>query len=377
MNLGCSPKSLDQNLILTAGYIRIKKVNSSYPPAPGAFQQLIIEKIREETKNFKTFFFREGHGLHYEAGQFITLIDRTGLQEIRRSYSIVSSPALKEPLAIGVKRLDNGFFSRKLIDRARSGDTLITSGVSGFFKLPENIQSFKNFFFFAAGSGITPVLSLIKTILHVYPDKKIYLSYSSPSVESTAYYHDLKKTERLYPEQLTVNFLFSSATDLRKARLNREFLLEILEVNAADQEKTFFYTCGPPSYMRLVIFLLLEGGYPQEHIKREDFNPGNKKLSLRMPPEKNNYRVKMKLGGSNVDFLVQYPDTILQAAKRIKLILPYSCETGKCGTCAAHCISGKVWHSNNEVLTDQDLAKGLILTCTGYPQSDDLILEID
>ncbi len=351
-------------------------MNSSYPTVPGAFQQLIIEKIREETKHFKTLFFREGHGLHYEAGQFITLIDRTGLQEIRRSYSMVSSPVLKEPLAIGVKRLDNGFFSRKLIDQAKPGDILISSGVSGFFRLPENIQSFKNFFFFAAGSGITPVLSLIKTILHVYPDKKVYLSYSNPSVESAAYYQDLKKTERLHPEQLTVNFLFSNAVDLRRARLNREFLLDILTVNAADREKTFFYTCGPPSYMRLVIFLLLEEGYPQEHIKREDFNPGNKKLSLRMPPKKNNYRVKMKLGGRNVDFMVQYPDTILQAAKRIKLILPYSCETGKCGTCAAHCISGKVWHSNNEVLTDQDLAKGLILTCTGYPQSNDLILEI-
>jgi ring-1,2-phenylacetyl-CoA epoxidase subunit PaaE len=352
-------------------------VNFSYLQGPGAFQQLIIEKIQEETKNFKTFFFRDGHGLHYEAGQFITLIDRTGLQEIRRSYSMVSSPALKEPLAIGVKRLDNGFFSRRLIDQARSGDTLLTTGVSGFFKLPENIQSFKSFFFFAAGSGITPILSLIKTILYVYPDKKVYLSYSNPSLASTAYYQDLKKTEHLHPEQLTVNFLFSNATDLRKARLNREFLLNILEVNAADREKTFFYTCGPPAYMRLVIFLLLEEGYPQEHIKREDFNPGNKKLSLRMPPEKNNCLVKMKLGGLNVDFMVQYPDTILQAAKRVKLILPYSCETGKCGTCAARCISGKVWHSNNEVLTDQDLAKGFILTCTGYAQSNDLVLEID
>jgi ring-1,2-phenylacetyl-CoA epoxidase subunit PaaE len=84
----------------------------------------------------------------------------------------------------------------------------------------------------------------------------------------------------------------------------------------------------------------------------------------------------MKLGDIKVNFLVLYPDTILQAAKRIKLILPYSCETGKCGTCAAFCTSGKVWHSNNEVLTDQDLAKGLILTCTGHPQSNDLVLEI-
>jgi ferredoxin-NADP reductase len=352
-------------------------VNSSYPAAPGIFQQLIIEGIREETKDFKTFFFRDGHGLRYESGQFITLVDQTGMQEIRRSYSIVSSPALQEPLAIGVKRLDNGFFSRKLIDRVIAGDKLITSGVSGFFRLPENMQVFNNFTFFAAGSGITPILSLIKTILHVYPDKKVYLFYSSPSVGNTAYYGELIKTEHQFPERLTLNFLFSTSADLRRARLNRELLLDFLKVNTADREKTFFYTCGPASYMRLVIFLLLEEGYPQEHIKKEDFNPGNKKLSLRMPPDKNNYQVQMKLGGRMIDFGVQYPDTILQAAKRIKLNLPYSCETGKCGTCAARCISGKVWLSYNEVLTEQDLAKGLILTCTGHPQSSDLVLEID
>jgi ring-1,2-phenylacetyl-CoA epoxidase subunit PaaE len=233
---------------------------------------LIIESIQEETKDFKTFFFREGHGLQYEAGQFITLIDNSSRKEIRRSYSIVSSPTLHEPLAIGVKRLDNGFFSRNLIDRARPGDTLISSGVSGFFKLPEHIQLYKNFFFFAAGSGITPVLSLVKTILHVYPDKKVCLWYSNRSTESTAYYQELKKTERSHPAQLTVYFLFSNAADLRKARLNRELLLDLLELNAADREKTFFYTCGPESYMRLVIFTLLEEGYPHEHIKKEDFN---------------------------------------------------------------------------------------------------------
>ena len=352
-------------------------MNSSYPGVPGLFRELIIDHIQEETRNFKTFFFRDGHGLQFEAGQFITLIDFTGIQEIRRSYSIVSSPVLQEPLAIGVKRLENGFFSRNLIDRARTGDRLITTGVSGFFRLPDHMKAFKSFFFFAAGSGITPILSLVKTILHVYPDKKVCLMYSSRSVEDTAYYQYLKKIQLRFPEQLTLNFLFSTAANLLKARLNRELLLEILKYNAADIEKTFFYTCGPESYMRLVIFLLLERGFPRDHIKKEDFNPGNKKIILRRPPDKNSYRIQLKLGDKKTNFLVQYPDTILQAAKRINLLLPYSCESGKCGTCVARCISGKVWHSNNEVLTDLDLSKGLILTCTGHPQSENLSLEID
>lgn len=343
---------------------------------PGGFQKLTIETIQKETKDFKTFFFRENHGLQYEAGQFITLIDAIGQQEIRRSYSIVSSPVLQEPLAIGVKRLVNGFFSRNLIDRAKPGDQLITTGVSGFFRLPENMNVYKIFFFFAAGSGITPILSLVKTILFAYPDKKIVLVYSNPSAETTAYYEDLKKTELQFPEQLILHFIFSTSANLRRARLNREFLLEILRDHQANRKETFFYTCGPESYMRLVIFNLLEEGFPKEHIKKEDFNPGNKKINLRKPPDKNNYRVQMKLGDQNIEFPVQYPDTILQAAKRIKLNLPYSCETGKCGTCAARLISGKIWLSNNEVLTEQDLSEGLVLTCTGHPQSDNLMLEI-
>src|SRR2546430_2736154 len=103
---------------------------------------LVVEFIREETRNFKTFTFREGHSIKYEAGQFITLVDNSGTQEIRRSYSIISSPALKEPLAIAVKRIDNGYFSRKLVDNIRTGDHLFTTGAAGFFRLPENMDSF-------------------------------------------------------------------------------------------------------------------------------------------------------------------------------------------------------------------------------------------
>ena len=351
-------------------------MNPNFLPAKGEFQQLIIESVREETKDFKTFFFREGHGLQYDAGQFITFIDRSGLKEIRRSYSIVSSPVLQELLAIGVKRMDNGFFSRNLVDHAHPGDVLITSGVSGFFKLPENLQSIRNIFFFAAGSGITPILSLIKTTLHVYPFISVYLIYSNGSIESTAYYRDLKQMEQQFTNRLFIHFLYSTMADLRKARLNRELMLEFLTVNTFDRQKTLFYTCGPESYMRLVIFLLVEEGFPKEHIRKEDFNPGNKKGNFRKPPDKNSYNIQLKQAGKKFNFTVQYPDTILQAAKRFKLGLPYSCETGKCGTCAAHCATGKVWMSNNEVLTDQDLAKGLVLTCTGYPQSANVVLEI-
>jgi ring-1,2-phenylacetyl-CoA epoxidase subunit PaaE len=327
-------------------------------------------------KYFKTFSFKNDAQLDYQAGQFITLVDNSGPREIRRSYSITSSPVLQEPLSIAVKRIDNGFFSRKLIDNARIGDKLITTGAAGFFCLPENIKSFTSIFFFAAGSGIAPILSLIKTVLHLYPHIFVFLIYSNPSVESTAFYHDLKNIELNHPAQIHIDFLFSSESDLKRARLNRELLLEFLTINRFERSKTLFYTCGPENYMRMIIFLLMEEGFPRENIKKEDFNPGNKKLISRMPPDKNTYQVFLDLNGTNYQFPVKYPDSILQAAKKLKLNLPYSCETGKCGSCAAICISGKVWLSNNEVLTDKDLDKGLTLTCTGYPQMGDVVLKI-
>ncbi len=129
--------------------------------------------------------------------------------------------------------------------------------------------------------------------------------------------------------------------------------------------------------MRMIIFHLVEEGFNINQIKKEDFNPGNKKIRGRMPPDKNTHQVELNLNGVKYNFPVRYPDTILQAAKKIKLSLPYSCETGKCGSCAATCISGKVWISNNEVLTDKDLLQGLILTCTGHPQGGDVILKIE
>ena len=345
-------------------------------PAAAGYQPLIIERIIPETRNFKSIIFREDHRIRFEAGQFLTFVDHSGVKEIRRSYSVTSSPVLDEPLSIAVKRIDNGYFSRKLVDRARVGDILYTTGAAGFFRLPDNIQSYNTIFFFAAGSGIAPVLSLIKTVLHAYPEMVVFLIYSNQSIETTAFYPELKNLELKYPRQLKIDFLYSSTSDLRKARLNRELLMEFLTIDRFDRKKTLFYTCGPETYMRMIVFLLVEEGFSRDDIKKEDFNPGNKKLAVRMPADKNTHHVQLDFKGTLFHFPVSYPDSILQAAHKIKLNLPYSCETGKCGTCAAICMSGQMWLAANEVLTDQDLSRGLTLTCTGHPQNGDVMLKI-
>src|SRR5688572_7259548 len=108
----------------------------------GFYKTLQIKKIKQETSSFKTFEFEEGHGLNYKSGQYITLVQTVKSEEIRRSYSICSSPELGEPLTIGVKRIENGLFSRQLVDDAKPGDEWITTGVGGFFVLPDDVHHY-------------------------------------------------------------------------------------------------------------------------------------------------------------------------------------------------------------------------------------------
>lgn len=162
---------------------------------------LRVVAIVKETSDTKSFVLEcTDCTITYKAGQFITFIfkGRNGRQ-VRRSYSISSSPDLNEPLTVTVKRIPNGEFSRMLIDRTREGDILETIGASGFFVLPENTAGLKRIVFMAAGSGITPVFSLIKTILHHHPSLHILLIYSNRSPKNTIFYSqlvDLQKNSR-------------------------------------------------------------------------------------------------------------------------------------------------------------------------------------
>ena len=159
----------------------------------GLYKMLRIDKIKPETEDCKTFYMSpvDAPPLVYQPGQFLTFIFNKPSGEDRRSYSLSSTPFLQEPLAITVKRLDNGEYSRKLFDRAKEGDLLTTTGAAGFFVLPRDIDLFKEIFFMAAGSGITPVLPLIKTVLYQHPQIRVVLIYSNRSKHSTLFYKEL------------------------------------------------------------------------------------------------------------------------------------------------------------------------------------------
>lgn len=341
------------------------------------YQPVIIEKINQQVEGFKTFTFKEDHGIQYKAGQYLTFARQTTHEDIRRSYSIVSAPLLNEPLTIGVKRIENGVFSRALIDHAKIGDELLTTGAGGLFTLPDDTSNIQQIFFLAAGSGITPVYSLVKTVLHFHPHLHVVLIFSNPSPQKTIFFSQLNQLNQKFTERFHLQFLFSNSVDLSIARLNRELLVQLTKAHSiCGFDKTLFYLCGPEAYMRMCTYTLQEEKVPKENIRKENFIMQARQPPKKEPPDKKAHLVTIQYGNENYQLNVRYPNTILQAAKKQNLILPYSCETGRCGNCAAKCIRGKVWLSYNEVLTEKDLQNGLTLTCVGHPVDGDVLLKI-
>jgi ferredoxin-NADP reductase len=338
--------------------------------------QVSVINIKQETSDVKTFTFstNDNTPLTYEAGQFITLISRhTGVEE-RRSYSFSSAPAAGEVPTITVKRIDNGILSRFLFDRVSVGHVFEALKPSGFFTLPDNIDNLDHLFFFAAGVGITPVFSLIKTALLLHPSLKITLVYSNRSISDTLFYDELEVLKHKHAGRFYIEYMFSTAANLTRARLSKTLMPVILK-ERAHSGSTMYYLCGPFPYMRMVILGLEEAGIPAEDIRKENFNT-NVITKIVKPPDEDAHDVALLYGKKEYHFTSQYPDTILKSARKNHISLPYSCENGICGSCAALCTNGKVWHRNNEVLTDAELAKGMILTCVAYPVGGDVAIKL-
>ncbi|MES1216255.1 MAG: iron-sulfur cluster-binding domain-containing protein, partial [Bacteroidota bacterium] len=326
------------------------------------YKEIQITKIIAETHEAKSFeFIAKGDwNTNYQAGQFITLVFNNKGKEDRRSYSFSSAPVLNEPMRITVKRIANGEYSRHLIHHVSEGDVLNSSGISGFFKLPENFSDVKHFFFLAAGSGITPVYSLLKTLLYT-TDTTVTLVYSNHNEKSTIFYKELLQLQLQFEERFKIQFLFSHINNIHKSRLSKWVLTELLVQFNIPLQETLFYMCGPVDYMLMAGITLVTAGVPQRNIKKEIFSTQKHHVKP-VPPDTDKHEAELHINDHVYKLQVQYPDTILAAAKKQNIHLPYSCEAGNCGSCAATCTKGKVWMAYNEVLMDDEIAKGKILT---------------
>lgn len=346
-------------------------------PLASIIKRVQVSTVIAETQDAKTFVLQPLDDWQpvYRAGQFMTFVFAAIGGEKRRSYSISSSPENGEPLAITVKKVINGEFSRRLVDELRVGDILFTTGINGFFTLPPKVDDFRDYFFFMAGSGITPGFALIKTLLAT-SSARIVLIYSNRSEKDSIFLPALKALAEKYAGRMVLHLLYSTQRNLRHSRLSNSLLARLLaEYLEAPKEKSLFYVCGPLTYMQMVAITLITEGVPRANIRTESFDSTPRKQFA--PPSFEPARIMIRLAGEKYEVQVKYPSTILAAARAQHIEMPYSCNTGRCGSCVARCTGPAVWMAYNEVLTEQELSKGLVLTCTAYPVNGDTSLSFD
>ena len=338
--------------------------------------QLRISKIIQETSDTKSFYLQpvdKKTVINYKAGQFLTLLVYHNEREIRRSYSLGSAPLVDEQLFITVKRKVNGEISRHLLDHFKEGDKLASLKPSGRFTLDESIADL--YFFIAAGSGITPVFALIKELLYHHPSTKIILVNQCRNEANIIYKKELHALQQNFKDRFEIIQLFSRPISRRykSQHLNNEMLENLINKKTSDikyqTSNIQFYLCGPLSFMRMAEFTLRQVGFLQDQIRKEHFvidTPPKAPLLTDTTAKK----VIIHYQQQTHQLQVAYPTSILDAALQKGIELPYSCKGARCSTCAAYCLKGKVVMSMNEVLTDKDLAKGLVLTCVGFAATD-------
>lgn len=333
--------------------------------------QLKVEAIKWELPDTATFLFSEisGKKVTYKAGQFITLIFDHHNEEIRRSYSLSSSPD-EELLAITVKRIANGEISRFMLTKIKAGDIVKAEAPAGKFILTE-AQDEKNILLFAAGSGITPIFSQLKYTLSRPGKSKFTLIYSSRDAASILFANELNKLAADHPSRLTIiNLLSSEANRLNNIKVE-QLVKQTTQSALAD---TKFYLCGPFTYMRMIRLTLLYMGIEPAQIRKENFvleTVGVTYSSVNFPPQ----RIRINFKNESYDLVVGENQSILQAALQNEIQLPYSCRNGICSACTALCKGGGVEMIKNDVLTDLDLSQGWVLTCTGHPVRDDVVID--
>jgi ferredoxin-NADP reductase len=329
-------------------------------------RHLQLVQIINELSDVKTFVFQptDPAPFHYQAGQFLTFVFDQNGQEIRRSFSFSSTPQVDTLPAITVKRVANGLISRRLLDHAKVGEVFEVLEPAGRLVIKAAEQP-KHVFLMAAGSGITPLFSLLKQLLQTHPTTHITLIYSNKSPESTIFHEQLQTLESTYSDRLKVIFLWGNAKNLRWARLNGALLEELVSKNlTSERGEALFYTCGPYHYMLMVEITLLTMGFHKAQIRREYFVIETKTPTPKQYPSQ---PVSFGFRGTTQTIEVNNNQTLLEAGLKAGLMLPYTCRAGRCGVCAALCVEGKVEMEYNEVLTDEEVAIGQVLTCMAHP----------
>jgi len=334
---------------------------AAHPQAVGrdhAFHSLRIARVVEETADARSFVLEVPPELQpaftYRAGQFCTFRARIEGQTHLRCYSMSSSPEVDAELQVTVKRVPGGAVSNWMVDRLGPGDVVETTCPAGVFCLGSDERDIVAF---AAGSGITPVFSLVKTALATTP-RRVRLLYANRDRDSVIFADELEQLAARHPDRLAV----THHLDVEQGFVDRDSVLPI-SGTADDAE---YFICGPPPFMDIVEGALLDHRVEERRIHIERFTPPEQAAPTEAATA-TTARVTIELDGRTDTVDHRPATTILQTARQMGMAPPFSCESGSCATCMARLVEGSVEMHVNNALTDEEVAEGWVLTCQSVP----------
>jgi len=341
------------------------------------FHTLTIKNITHETEDSVVISFevpiKLKEDFKFIAGQYIVIKTKIEKEEIRRSYSICSSPN-DEYLIIAIKSLKDGLFSEFANTKLSVGDELSISRPQGRFNLVTNKDNNKNYLAFAAGSGITPIIAMIKAVLIKELKSKFVLVYANKTDSDVIFKNDLKKLKQDFPNQFYIQNIFSRS-NIEGSLFGR---IDQGVVNySLNKFKQFnfdsYYLCGPEKMINNIKECLLGKNILSEKIHFELFTESNIKKEV----SGTNATATILLDEETFNISIKKNESILEAALAAGLDAPYSCKGGVCASCMAKITEGEAKMTKNMALTDSEISEGFVLTCQSHPTTKEITVDYD
>lgn len=373
--------ALKYNLLKTRYYICAMAKTDFYP--------LTINDIRQETPDCVSVAFEvpaaNQEDFKFIPGQYLTFKHMHEGEEIRRSYSICSAPHEGE-LRVAIKKVEGGIFSTYANEKMAVGDRLETMPPMGNFTVEVDANNDKNYVAFGAGSGITPMLSIIKTVLLEEPKSQFTLVYGNQSFQSIIFREEIEALKNKYLDRFQVLHILSRErleSDLNYGRIDTEKCDTLCQTLVSLENIDQVFICGPEQMILSVRDYFLEKGMDKSDVKFELFTSATKKpyktvATAEKVDESDLCDITIKVDDRTVDFkLAKEGFTILDAALAKGADLPYACKGGVCCTCKCKIIEGEVEMEVNYALEDDEVEQGYVLSCQAHPKSQKVVVDFD
>lgn len=348
------------------------------------FIPLTIKSIQPQTEQAICIAFdlapEQLDAFQYQPGQHLTIRHLTKDGELRRCYSICSD--MQEDMSIAIKKIDQGQFSTWANAHLKAGDVLEVMPPQGVFFQKAAKAGGQNYLGFAAGSGITPILSIVKSVLNRQADATFTLVYGNRSWKQTMFSEQIMDLKDRFKERLQLVNIFSlelNDSDIFNGRIDADKLQQLFQVNLISAEADHCFACGPEEMMAAVETVLPTWGIQRSKIHTERFNTGTApKATAQQMESRSEERVNIVLDGRELIIEVsKQDDSILDAALRAGADLPYACKGGVCATCKCKVLEGQVEMAVNYSLEEDEIQKGYVLSCQARPTTANVRLSFD